>query len=284
MSSNFLIFIPDNINIKLRQFSSPACSSKGRDGYKQLIISHSADESSLPTMNNDRHLDRDLSSDSPRSACRSIRYINFPSKFHLEVLESSQPSAPGGSLIGSGKISADISSGDLTELNHLMNSQREFIAGLRPGCDFPKRNNWRSLSLEISQKPGRPQAGLSKGVCKKDLAFLGTLRSFIRQLLTGTFKRTLVLNGVGYKIELISHRPDTSQSEVMSRNYLKFIIGYSHPVFFSVPQDINCVLINSNTLELSSYSLQNLTQFLHKIIQTKPAYKDKYKNKGFELK
>jgi hypothetical protein len=37
-------------------------------------------------------------------------------------------------------------------------------------------------------------------------------------------------------------------------------------------------------LELSSYSLQNLTQFIQKIIQTKPAYKDKYKNKGFELK
>lgn len=250
MSSNLLIFIPDNINIKLRQFSSPA-----RD-YKQLIIDHTPSLFSLPESAPGVSASRDHP--------QIVRYLNIPSRFHLEVLESSHPSLP-----------VDT-----------------------PTDDTLSYASARYLKLEL--EPSHPSRASSKGSFKKDLALLGTLRSFIRQILTGIFKRTLVLNGVGYKIELVSHLPpeDRSRSHtspVRKDNtsadrcgdhlpFLKFIIGYSHPVFFSVPQDIKCVLINSNTLELSSYSLQNLTQFIQKIIQTKPAYKDKYKNKGFELK
>jgi len=101
-------------------------------------------------------------------------------------------------------------------------------------------------------------------------ALKGTLISNIKQIINGPYQQKLILDGVGYKVE---HINDT----------IKCILGFSHPVIFSIPTNIEINIINNKEILAKSDSLQDLTGFLHKILQTKPAYKDKYKNKGFKL-
>lgn len=103
-----------------------------------------------------------------------------------------------------------------------------------------------------------------------DKAFKGTLISHIRQIFNGPYNKILALDGIGYKIELIN-------------NQIKCSIGYSHPLFFDIPKNIEVKVVNNKEIHASSNSLQKLTLFLNKILQIKPAYKDKYKNKGFKF-
>lgn len=155
-----------------------------------------------------------------------------------------------------------------------------------------------SINLRINNQ-------LSKGAYKSANAFFGTLYRLIHQMAQKSFKKILSLSGVGYKIEILDSEfigpSGTSQSlpnsaswstdrtEVRSytcgstQKILKFNLGVSHPVFIPVPGNIHCSLLNSNMVEFSSGSLQDLTQFLSKIVQIKPSKKDKYKSKGFRL-
>lgn len=118
-----------------------------------------------------------------------------------------------------------------------------------------------------------------KNNLKFEQAFFGTLNSFITQMISGSkqlFNKTLLLNGVGYKLEIeLNHD--------LEIHILKCTIGYSHPIYIKIPFNIQYKQINSNSIEFYSDSLQDLTQFINKIIQIKPAYKDKYKNKGFQI-
>ena len=99
---------------------------------------------------------------------------------------------------------------------------------------------------------------------KSTKSLKGTVISNIQQILGGPFHRKLILDGVGYKVELID-------------NQIKCSIGFSHPVLFPIPKNIEIAILNNKEIHGSSDSLQKLTQFFNKILQTKPAYKDKYK-------
>lgn len=103
-----------------------------------------------------------------------------------------------------------------------------------------------------------------------DKALKGTLISNIKQSINGPYEQTLKLEGVGYKLELIE-------------NSIKCTLGFSHPVIINIPSNIKIELINNKEMKGISNSLQDLTNFIQKIYQIKPAYKDKYKNKGFKL-
>lgn len=112
---------------------------------------------------------------------------------------------------------------------------------------------------------------------------------------------TLELKGVGYKLEF----------DESSRN-LSINIGYSNKININVPEYYNIQIENQNILKIQlnsilyytqsvqyladnlsnnillekrifTQSYQKLTQFIHNILQLKPAYKDKYKGKGFVL-
>lgn len=179
---------------------------------------------------------------------RIYKYINFPSYYNLNLIDN----------LNNKQLILSINPDNISNLNFLNNKNKS----------------------------------------KLEQAFFGTLNSFIFQMIESSFKKILFLNGIGYKIEIESIHSWSQEEKREKWNYLiksnhffhsfhndvlKFTIGYSHPIFIQIPSNIEYKLLNSNTLELYSHSLQDLTQFLHKIIQIKPAYKDKYKNKGFQI-
>lgn len=84
----------------------------------------------------------------------------------------------------------------------------------------------------------------------------------------------LTLSGVGYNLEL------------KDSNKLFINIGYKDNIQMDVPQNIlvKNIEVNKNgnyEMTAESFDLELLSQWLNKIKQLKPSYKDKYKGKGF---
>ncbi len=105
---------------------------------------------------------------------------------------------------------------------------------------------------------------------KKQRSNWGTYRALINNMLIGVslgFNRTMELNGVGYKMELVGQT-------------LTLYIGYSHPVKVNIPNTIKLSL-NKNILEGESISKHELGDFFMKIHNMKPC--DVYKQKGFKI-
>ena len=188
-----------------------------------------------------------------------IKYINFPNYFNLKVFNSSIISSDLNNIPHSKDLDANIQ-------QNLKNFTRKKKDNKDSGINF--------LALSVDNA-----IVLNQKINSKQLAFFGTLHSFINQMINKNFKKTLILNGVGYKIEIKSYTSSTCNTE---QKYLNIFLGFSHPVVIPIPFNIFCNLINSNTLELESYSLQDLTQFVNSVVQIKPGYKDKYKEKGFK--
>lgn len=183
-----------------------------------------------------------------------IKYINFPSYFHLQI--------------------SSLDSNLKRKINSFPLLRRA------PLC----RSGAGGYSHFLEIKGAQNNLRLSKG--DEDYAFFGTLNSLISQMIQGfvqPFKKKLVLNGIGYKMEIDTSAIPHSRDKDEKQKFLKCIIGFSHPVYFKIPFNIEYKLLNSNNLEFRSNSLQDLTQFINKIVQIKPAYKDKYKKKGFEI-
>lgn len=248
-----IIYIPKNLNIQIINFNK----------YRQLIISYFQNSSFSPPDSLNKHENKKI-----------IKYINFPSNLNLNIINNGQDK----------QLIINILSQNFSNSN---SNQKKFL--------------------------------------KFEQAFFGTLNSLITQMISGSkqlFKKTLLLNGIGYKIEIeIDHHyspkgriipstntplslpassptpltpsstgragvedpPGRGDLDNLEIHILKCTIGYSHPVYIKIPFNIQYKQINSNSLELYSDSLQDLTQFINKIIQIKPAYKDKYKNKGFQI-
>ena len=101
-------------------------------------------------------------------------------------------------------------------------------------------------------------------------SFLGTLHRKIQQILTGSFKKSISVIGVGYKLELKGDKIVTD-------------IGYSHIIEYKIPKNIKITQEKANTLIGESNSLEALTQFFSTIWLVKPSEKDKYKGKGYKI-
>lgn len=78
------------------------------------------------------------------------------------------------------------------------------------------------------------------------------------------------ITGVGY-----------SMTYELSKRILSINMGNKLPVQIRVPDQITIEIKNENELIAKANNLSFLTQFVHSIRQLKPAYKDKYKQKGF---
>ncbi|MCX7943221.1 MAG: 50S ribosomal protein L6 [Deltaproteobacteria bacterium] len=98
----------------------------------------------------------------------------------------------------------------------------------------------------------------------------GTMWALISNAIKGVsegFSKVLLVQGVGYKVEL-------------SGNTLKFIIGYSKPVLFEVPKEISVKIEKDTIITLSCHDKELLGQVCHNIKSIKPA--DPYKLKGIK--
>jgi len=105
---------------------------------------------------------------------------------------------------------------------------------------------------------------------KKIKALHGLSRALISNMVTGVsegFSRTLDIVGVGYR------------AESLGKNQLKFSLGYSNPVEFSLPEGVSVAVEERGTrLILQGIDKQVVGQIAARIRELRPP--DSYKGKG----
>ncbi|PIP73298.1 MAG: 50S ribosomal protein L6 [Candidatus Lloydbacteria bacterium CG22_combo_CG10-13_8_21_14_all_47_15] len=95
----------------------------------------------------------------------------------------------------------------------------------------------------------------------------GTYMSHIRNMIDGVvtpFQKKLIVEGVGYRAEV-------------SGTSLKFLLGYSHPVLFSIPNGLT-VTVEKNNITISGIDKEVVGQFAAKIRDARKP--EPYKGKG----
>lgn len=100
-------------------------------------------------------------------------------------------------------------------------------------------------------------------------ALTGTFASHIKSMIAGVetpFKKVLVLNGVGYKVEL-------------KGKDLVFAVGFSHPVALTVPEGITAAVVK-NTITVEGADKEKVGQFAAEIRAVKPP--EPYLGKGIK--
>ena len=98
-------------------------------------------------------------------------------------------------------------------------------------------------------------------------ALWGTITSHIRNMIKGVtegFEKKLEIHGVGYRAEV-------------SGETLKMILGYSHPVLFSIPKSLS-VSIEKNIITVSGYDIEEVGQFCADVRKARKP--EPYKGKG----
>lgn len=105
---------------------------------------------------------------------------------------------------------------------------------------------------------------------KHHKALHGLTRTLIANMVNGcneTFKKTLEINGVGYKAAMEGKR-------------LVLNIGYSHPVYFDQPDGITIEVPNPNTVVVSGADRQKVGQLSAEIRGKRPP--EPYLGKGIK--
>ena len=124
--------------------------------------------------------------------------------------------------------------------------------------------------ITINQDGDNITLTVNKENDRLERAIWGTTRAIISNLLIGVstgFSRQVELNGVGFKMELVSDK-------------LTIYIGFSHPVIVPLPSAIKLTL-NKNQLSGTSIDNELIGNFFSNIHNLKPA--DVYKHKGFKF-
>ncbi len=97
----------------------------------------------------------------------------------------------------------------------------------------------------------------------------GLARSLVSNMVYGAeegYQKTLEINGVGYRAE---ERGD---------NFIRFDLGYSHPIMFELPETVSCEIDRETTLKLESADNELLGQVASKIRALRAP--EPYKGKG----
>lgn len=99
-------------------------------------------------------------------------------------------------------------------------------------------------------------------------AMHGLARTLVRNMVTGVstgFSLTLDIVGVGYRVE-------------QKKDYLAFSLGYSHPIYYEVPEGVEAKVESPTRLTLSSADRQLVGSAAAKIRSFRPP--EPYKGKG----
>ena len=103
---------------------------------------------------------------------------------------------------------------------------------------------------------------------KETLALTGTMRALTKNLIQGVtegFEKKLEINGVGYRAKLQGSK-------------LELSLGYSHPVFYDLPEGVTAELPSQTEIVLKSMEKQKLGQVAAEIREFRPP--EPYKGKG----
>jgi large subunit ribosomal protein L6 len=106
---------------------------------------------------------------------------------------------------------------------------------------------------------------------KSSQALQGLTRSLVMNMVTGVdsgFARVLEINGIGYR------------AEVKGRNLI-LMLGYSHPVNFSLPDGISASVERNNIIKLEGIDKEVLGQTAASIRRLRPP--EPYKGKGIKF-
>ncbi len=98
-------------------------------------------------------------------------------------------------------------------------------------------------------------------------ALTGTYASHVKNMVKGVeapYKRALILEGVGYKVEL-------------KGKDLQFVVGFSHPVKLAIPSDVTAT-VEKNVITLESPNKESVGQFAANVRRVKPP--EPYLGKG----
>ena len=107
-----------------------------------------------------------------------------------------------------------------------------------------------------------------KDTSRLSRALTGTFASHVKNMIQGVetpFVKKLILEGVGYRVEL------KGKDLVLS-------VGFSHQVMLPVPEDVTA-LVEKNVLTLSSPNKESVGQFAANVRRMKPP--EPYLGKGF---
>ncbi|MFZ1953877.1 MAG: 50S ribosomal protein L6 [Desulfobacterales bacterium] len=106
---------------------------------------------------------------------------------------------------------------------------------------------------------------------KSSQALQGLTRSLAMNMVTGVdsgFARVLEINGIGYR------------AEVKGRNLI-LMLGYSHPVNFSLPDGVSASVERNNIIKLEGIDKEVLGQTAASIRRLRPP--EPYKGKGIKF-
>ena len=143
------------------------------------------------------------------------------------------------------------------------------------GVSLKKGNQSLTIQIhpDISVEISSSQVVLKrKNEEKRTKAFHGLHRALIQNAAVGLNKgwsKSLRLNGVGYKA-------------VVSGKRLEMNLGYSHPIFFDIPQDIDIKVNQQTELNISGADRQKVGQWAAKIRNLRPP--EPYLGKGVRYK
>tara|TARA_Y100000590_G_scaffold451752_1_gene593685 strand:- start:171 stop:716 length:546 start_codon:yes stop_codon:yes gene_type:complete len=105
---------------------------------------------------------------------------------------------------------------------------------------------------------------------RKDRELHGLYRALLQNMIIGVtegFTKELNLVGVGYTVE-------------KKNDFLLINAGYSHPIYFQIPNDIEVELPNNTTLIIKGNSKQNVGDVAAKIREIRKP--EPYKGKGIK--
>ena len=107
-----------------------------------------------------------------------------------------------------------------------------------------------------------------KNNSKKLLALHGLTRALLQNIISGVslkFSKNLIAEGVGYKFQL-------------ENKILILSMGYSHPISFSIPNDLIIKLESPTKISISGVDKQKVGLFASQVRQIRPP--EPYKGKG----
>lgn len=103
---------------------------------------------------------------------------------------------------------------------------------------------------------------------KQALAFWGLQRNLVNNIVIGVssgFSKKLEMNGVGYRASL-------------KGNDLELLLGFSHPIVYSIPENIKATVDKQNNIEISGANKQLVGQVAAEIRSFRGP--EPYKGKG----
>ena len=130
---------------------------------------------------------------------------------------------------------------------------------------FSKIN--KDISINIEDNKIRMNASNTD---KETLAFWGLQRNLVNNIILGVskgFTKKLEMNGVGYRASL------KGQS-------LELVLGYSHPINYSIPENIKITVDKQNNIEVSGPDKQMVGQTAAEIRSFRAP--EPYKGKGIK--